>query len=84
MRAFIADNDWLTVFQLPAYAPDLNPVEGVWSLQRSGLLANTIFIDSDHLITSVRRALRRIQYRSHLMTGCFTETGLARSRAAPS
>ncbi|MFI7536486.1 helix-turn-helix domain-containing protein [Streptosporangium sp. NPDC049376] len=31
-RRFIADNDdWLRVFQLPSYAPDLNPVEGVWS-----------------------------------------------------
>ncbi|MFB7443027.1 transposase [Streptomyces mirabilis] len=33
MREFIAANAaWLTVFQLPAYAPDLNPQEGVWSL----------------------------------------------------
>jgi transposase len=29
MRTFTADHpDWLTVVQLPAYAPDLNPVEG--------------------------------------------------------
>ena len=21
---------WLRVFRLPAYAPDLNPVEGIW------------------------------------------------------
>ena len=28
MRAFTAGHpDWLTVIQLPAYAPDLNPVE---------------------------------------------------------
>lgn len=28
-RAFTASHpDWLTVIQLPAYAPDLNPVEG--------------------------------------------------------
>ncbi|MEU5395811.1 transposase [Streptomyces tibetensis] len=30
LRDFIAANaDWLTVFQLPIYAPDLNPKEGV-------------------------------------------------------
>jgi putative transposase len=23
--------DWLHVIRLPAYAPDLNPTEGVWS-----------------------------------------------------
>jgi len=33
MKDFIAANaDWLTVFQLPTYAPDLNPQEGIWSL----------------------------------------------------
>jgi transposase len=32
MRQYIADHDWLTVYHLPAYAPDLNPVEGIWSL----------------------------------------------------
>ena len=39
MRELIAARTWLTVFQLPAYAPELNPVEPVWShLKRS--LAN--------------------------------------------
>jgi putative transposase len=29
MRAFTGGHpDWLTVIQMPAYAPDLNPVEG--------------------------------------------------------
>ena len=27
MRELIAARTWLTVFQLPAYAPELNPVE---------------------------------------------------------
>ncbi|WP_231114454.1 transposase [Lentzea aerocolonigenes] len=32
MRAFVvAHQDWLTVVQLPACAPELNPVEGVWA-----------------------------------------------------
>jgi len=36
MRALIAARDWLTVFQLPAYASELNPVESVWPhLKRS-------------------------------------------------
>jgi putative transposase len=37
MRQYAADHDWLTIFQLPSYAPDLNPVEGIWSLLRRGL-----------------------------------------------
>nr|WP_306328873.1 transposase [Streptomyces venezuelae] len=33
MRQFIEANaEWLTVLQLPAYAPDLNPTEGIWAL----------------------------------------------------
>jgi transposase len=33
MRALIDTRPWLTVFYLPTYAPDLNPVEMVWSPQ---------------------------------------------------
>jgi transposase len=29
LRAFTAAQAWLEVFQLPSYAPDLNPVEGI-------------------------------------------------------
>ena len=29
LRAFTAAQPWLEVFQLPSYAPDLNPVEGI-------------------------------------------------------
>jgi transposase len=30
LRAFTSAQAWLRVFRLPAYAPDLNPVEGIW------------------------------------------------------
>ncbi len=32
MTGLIAARDWLTVFRLPAYAPELNPVETAWSV----------------------------------------------------
>ena len=36
MRSLIATRDWLHVIRLPAYAPELNPTEQVWShLKRS-------------------------------------------------
>ncbi|MFF4416669.1 transposase [Streptosporangium sp. NPDC001559] len=76
MRAFIADQDWLTVVQLPTYAPDLNPVEGIWSLLRRCFLANIAFTSPEHLIRTVRQGLRTIQYRSDLIDGCLAETGL--------
>ncbi|MBA8930793.1 putative transposase [Kutzneria viridogrisea] len=35
-QALIPARDWLHVIRLPAYAPDLNPVQRVWShLERS-------------------------------------------------
>ena len=39
LRAFTAAQAWLRVFQLPSYAPDLNPVEGIWSAFKRGTLA---------------------------------------------
>ncbi|MFF8882855.1 transposase [Streptomyces flaveolus] len=30
MRAWVAEHDWLTQERLPAYAPELNPVELLW------------------------------------------------------
>ncbi|MEU5084278.1 transposase [Streptomyces eurythermus] len=31
-KRYEADHDWLTTVRLPPYAPDLNPIEAVWSL----------------------------------------------------
>ncbi|MDQ0596021.1 transposase [Streptomyces canus] len=76
MRQYAADHDWLTIFQLPSHAPDLNPVEGIWSLLRRGALANVAFTDPDHLTRTLRRALSQIQHRPDLIDGCLTETGL--------
>ncbi|MER5995769.1 transposase [Streptomyces viridosporus] len=64
LREFIDTHDWVTCYFLPAYAPDLNPVEGIWSLLRRSSQANTVFPDPDHLISRLRHGLRQIQYRS--------------------
>ncbi|MFG3304884.1 hypothetical protein ACGF22_07035, partial [Streptomyces wuyuanensis] len=58
------------------YAPDLNPVEGIWSLLRRGWLSNVAFSTPEHLVHRIRRGLRHIQYRSDLIDGCLAETGL--------
>ncbi len=70
MKELIAAQDRLTVHQLPPYAPDLNPVEGIWSLLRRGFLSDVAFADPDHLLRTVRRGLRKIQYRPQLIDGC--------------
>ncbi|MFC8426928.1 transposase [Streptomyces sp. NPDC057236] len=35
MRAWAAEQDWLTLERLPAYAPELNPVELLWSANKT-------------------------------------------------
>ena len=75
MREPIAGRGWLHVIQLPAYTPDLNPTEGVWShIKRS--LGNLAVTNVDHLAASVRNRLKRIQYRPDLLTSLLAHTGL--------
>lgn len=71
--------DWLTVFQLPTYAPDLNPQEGVWSLSKRDI-GNLAAADLGQITRAVKRKLKMLQYRPHVIDGCLTGTGLALDR----
>ena len=74
---FIVDNaDWLTVYQLPGYAPELNPVEGLWSVVKNSL-ANLAARSMDELITAVRHDLRQAEIRPGMLTALLTGAGLA-------
>jgi len=75
MRELIAARDWLTVFHLPPYASELNPVEPAWSnLKRS--LANLTKHDIDQLTALVKTRLRQMQYRPGLLEGFLAKTHL--------
>ena len=75
MAALIAARDWLTVYQLPPYAHELNPVEPVWShLKRS--LANLAKRNLAQLTTLIKTRLKRMQYRPALLDGFLASTGL--------
>ena len=77
LRAFTSGQPWLRVFWLPAYAPDLNPVEGIWSVLKRGVLANLAVASFGHLVQVIRRGLKKIQYQPGLIEGCLAGTGLA-------
>ncbi|MFE7117087.1 transposase [Streptomyces sp. NPDC057654] len=75
MRWLIDARRWLTVYQLPPYAPEFKPVEAVWShLKRS--LANLAKHDIDQLTGLVKTRLKRMQYLPGLLDGYLTGTGL--------
>jgi transposase len=75
MTELIATREWLTVYQLPPYAHELNPVELVWShLKRS--LANMAKRNLAQLTALVKTRLRRMQYRPVLLDGFLASTGL--------
>ncbi|HEY2267021.1 MAG TPA: transposase [Streptosporangiaceae bacterium] len=82
LRAFTGNQPWLRVFQLPSYAPDLNPVEGAWSVLKRGVLANLAAASFGHLLTVVRRGLKKIQHRPGLIEGFLAETGLTLDEVA--
>jgi hypothetical protein len=64
------------VFQLPAYAPGLNPVEGIWSVLKRGMLASQAAVSYARLLQVIRHSLQKIQRRPGLLDGCLAGTGL--------
>ena len=75
MADLVAARDWLTVFRLPPYAHELNPVEPAWALLKRSL-ANLVKRDIRQLTALVRTRLRRMQYRPGLLDGFLAKTGL--------
>ncbi|WP_242484209.1 transposase [Streptomyces sp. NE5-10] len=82
LKQYEAEHDWLTTVRLPPYAPDLNPVEAVWSPVRRAM-ANTALDTADDLDRILRRELRKIQLHPHRIDGCLTATGLTITPPTP-
>lgn len=77
LREFIdANAAWLTVFQLPTYAPDLNPQEGIWSLVKRDI-GNLAAANLGEVTRAVKHRLKQLQYRPDAIDGCLAGTGLS-------
>jgi transposase len=68
--------DWFEVEWLPAYAPDLNPVEMVWNRTKYADLANFIPEDVHHLHQAVTTSLESTRAQSNLLRSFFRRPGL--------
>ena len=62
---------WLEVEWLPPYAPDLNPVEGIWSYAKYSDLANFVPDDVDHLCDAVIDSISNLDFDRRLKRSFF-------------
>lgn len=62
--------------RLPAYAPELNPDEGVWGYLKGVELKNLSCRDLSHLRTELRKAKERLRHKSHVLRACYERPGL--------
>jgi transposase len=67
---------WLVVERLPAYAPDLNPVEGVWSNLKGVELANLVTEHLGDIIRAAEAGIDRIRRTPQLAYGFLHSCGL--------
>lgn len=78
VSAFIrAQGNRLVIEQLPAYAPELNPVEYVWGYWKHHELPNFCPRDLAQLSHQARRALRRMRRRLPLVRSFWRQAKLS-------
>jgi transposase len=76
LAAFAAENQaWLRIYRLPAYAPELNPAEGIWSLLKRSMV-NFAAAHLDGLSASSSASSRRSSTGPHPINGCLAGTSL--------
>ena len=68
---------WLVVERLPAYAPELNPVEGLWSSLKAVKLANLTSPTLAEVIQQAHRGIDRVCHTPHLAYSFLRHTGLS-------
>jgi hypothetical protein len=65
------------VEQLPAYAPELNPVEGLWSSLKAVELANLTSPTLAEVIAQAHRGIERVRGTPHLAYSFLRHAGLS-------
>ena len=77
MRAFLdSQHDWLTTERLPAYAPELNPVEYLWANLKDLELANRTTSTLAEVADATEHGIQRICKSDSLVVGFLAHTSL--------
>jgi transposase len=78
MRAWLnTQRSWLVVERLPAYAPELNPIEGLWSSLKAVELANLVAPTLAEVIQQAHRGIERVRQTPHLAYSFLRHAGLS-------
>jgi transposase len=62
--------------RLPAYAPELNPDEGMWQRLKGVELRNLCCFNLRHLRTELQNAVKRVRRKPRIIQACFAGTRL--------
>src|SRR5262245_49261559 len=76
IREFLKRNRRLTLERLPPYAPDLNPVESVWSWRKYSRLANYAPNDIPELDDEVIKRLGELKFDHGLLRALWSGSDL--------
>ncbi len=78
MQAFLGtQRRWLTVERLPAYAPELNPVEGLWGNVKGTELANLCPDTIGEAMEAAESGINRVASDTDLCFSLLAKSGLA-------
>lgn len=69
-------NRFLMVERFPAYAPELNPQEYIWSASKGKDMANFCPSKDNNILAQTRKSLKRIQRRENVIQGALKKSGL--------
>ena len=78
MQAWLnTQRHWLVVERLPAYAQELNPVEGLWSWLKGTPLANLVCPTLREVLEQAELGIERVRQTPHLAYSFLRRTGLS-------
>jgi transposase len=78
MRSYLEQQaEWLTVERLPAYAPELNPSEGLWANLKGRELANRCDLEIAATVAAAEAGIQRVRSNQQLLFGFLCQTGLS-------
>ena len=76
VQHYLSQNRHVQTHRLPAYAPELNPDEGVWNHTKFARLSNYAAADVNELRRTVYGELERLRKRSDLLRSFVRHSGL--------